>query len=253
MELKDKVIAVTGAAQGLGQAITQGLIHQGVRVVLIDRNEEALANTARELTKSGGLVSYQVADVTNEKQVESVFANIANDYQQLNGLVNSAGIMRDGMLLKVKDGKVVDKMSKQQFQSVLDVNVTGTFLCAREAAAQMIATQSQGVLINISSVSRSGNMGQSNYSASKSAVSTMTVTWAKELARFGIRTGCIAPGLVETDMARQMRPEMLERFLATVPLRRLADPKEMGHCIQFMFENDYFTGRTIELDGGTRV
>ena len=96
-------------------------------------------------------------------------------------------------------------------------------------------------------------MGQSNYSASKSAVSTMTVTWAKELARYGIRTGCIAPGLVETDMARQMRPEMLERFLSTVPLRRLADPAEMGHSVKFIFENDYFTGRTIELDGGTRV
>lgn len=96
-------------------------------------------------------------------------------------------------------------------------------------------------------------MGQTNYSASKSAVSTMTVSWGKELARYNIRTGCIAPGLVETAMARQMRPEMLEKFLSTVPLKRLADAAEMGHCAKFIFENEYFTGRTIELDGGTRV
>ena len=161
--------------------------------------------------------------------------------------------MRDGMLLKVKDGKVLDKMSKQQFQSVIDVNVTGTFLCAREAARHMIETNSEGVIINVSSVSRGGNMGQSNYSASKSAVATMTVTWAKALARFNIRTGCIAPGLVNTAMAMQMRPEMRERFISTVPLRRLAEVEELGHAAKFIFENDYFTGRTLELDGGTRV
>lgn len=255
MELSDKVIAVTGAAQGLGKAIAQTLITQNAKVVLIDRNEEVVKATVQELESNnvGIKVSYKVADVTDEDEVSTVFEEIATQHKQLNGLVNSAGIMRDGMLLKVKDGVVVDKMSKQQFQSVMDVNVTGTFLCAREAAQQMILTQSQGVIINISSVSRAGNIGQSNYSASKSAVATMTVTWARELARYGIRTGCIAPGLVETDMARQMRPEMLERFLSSVPLRRLADPDEMGHCIKFIFENEYFTGRTIELDGGTRV
>lgn len=252
MDLKNKVVAVTGAAQGLGLAISQVLALAGARLVLIDRNEEKLKTVASELTQRFA-VSYQVADVLDERQVEQCFANIATQYGQLNGLINSAGIMQDGLLLKVKDGQVVDKMSKQQFQGVLDVNVTGTFLCTREAASQMINTGSQGLIVNISSVSRAGNMGQTNYSASKAAVATMTVTWAKELARYGIRTGCIAPGLVETDMAKQMRPDMIERFLSTVPLKRLAQPEEMGHCIKFMFENEYFTGRTIELDGGTRV
>ena len=191
--------------------------------------------------------------MTSEFDVESVFQQSAQDFKQLNGLINSAGIMRDGMLLKVKDGQVAKKMSLEQFQSVLDVNVTGTFLCAREAATQMIELGCSGVLINLSSVSRAGNMGQTNYSASKAAVATMTVTWAKELAKFGIRAACIAPGLVNTAMARQMRPEMMEMFLSTVPLRRLAQVEELGHTAKYIFENDYLTGRVIELDGGTRV
>lgn len=253
MNIKDKVIAITGAAQGLGRAMADVLAEQGARIALVDLQEEALVLAQQELKAKGVEAEYFVVNVTNEEQVEQAFAAIRQKFGQLNGLINSAGIMRDGLLLKVKEGKVVDKMSHQQFQSVLDVNLTGTFLCSREAATQMIESKSEGVIINISSVSRAGNMGQTNYSASKSAVATMTVSWGKELARYGIRTGCIAPGLVETAMAAQMRPEMRERFLSTVPLRRLADVEELGHAAKFIFENDYFTGRTLELDGGTRI
>jgi len=225
----------------------------GANITLIDMQEDAVKQAAKEISELGVNAIGYALNVTDEEQVESTFNQIVSDFGKINGLMNSAGIMRDGMLLKVKDGKVVGKMSKQQFQSVLDVNVTGTFLCGREAAAKMIETQSEGVIINVSSVSRGGNMGQTNYSASKSAVSTMTVSWGKELARFNIRTGCIAPGLVNTAMAAQMRPEMLERFLSTVPAGRLAEVEELGHAAKFIFENDYFTGRTLELDGGTRV
>jgi len=253
MNIKDKVIAITGAAQGLGRAMADVLAEQGARIALIDMQEDALKVAQQELNAKGIDVEYFVVNVTVEQEVEQAFAAIRQRFGQVNGLINSAGIMRDGLLLKVKEGKVVDKMSQKQFQSVLDVNVTGTFLCSREAATQMIESQSEGVIINISSVSRAGNMGQTNYSASKSAVATMTVSWGKELARYGIRTGCIAPGLVETAMAAQMRPEMRERFLNTVPLRRLADVEELGHAAKFIFENDYFTGRTLELDGGTRI
>lgn len=253
MDLNNAVIAVTGAAQGLGRAMAEALSEQGAHIALLDMQEEALNQAAAELREKDVRAEPFVVNVTDEAAVEQAFAAVAETFGQLNGLINSAGIMRDGMLLKVKEGKVVDKMSKHQFQSVMDVNVTGTFLCGREAAATMVNTGSQGVIINISSVSRGGNMGQTNYSASKSAVSTMTVSWGKELARFGIRTGCIAPGLVDTAMAAQMRPEMIERFLSTVPLRRLAQVEELGHAAKFIFENDYFTGRTLELDGGTRV
>ncbi|MDP5030502.1 SDR family oxidoreductase [Paraglaciecola sp.] len=253
MQLKDSVIAITGAAQGLGKAMALEFAAQGAHIALLDMQAEALDATAAELAVLGVRAKGFVVNVTDEAQVESTFAAIIAEFGQLNGLINSAGIMRDGMLLKVKEGKVVDKMSRQQFQSVLDVNVTGTFLCSREAAAQMVESKSTGVIINLSSVSRAGNMGQTNYSASKAAVATMTVSWGKELARFGIRTGCIAPGLVDTAMAQQMRPEMRELFIKSVPAGRLADVKELAHAAKFIFENDYFTGRTLELDGGTRV
>ncbi|MFT4939302.1 MAG: 3-oxoacyl-[acyl-carrier protein] reductase [Paraglaciecola sp.] len=253
MNLKDKVIAITGAAQGLGRAMAEEFAKQGAHIALLDMQEDALKAAVTELTSYGIKAQYFVLNVADEQQVENTFKQVAESFGQLNGLINSAGIMRDGMLLKVKDGKVVDKMSHKQFQSVMDVNVTGTFLCSREAATQMIETASKGVIINLSSVSRAGNMGQTNYSASKAAVATMTVSWAKELARYGIRTGCIAPGLAETPMAAQMRPEFREMFINSVPLKRLADADELAHAAKFIFENDYFTGRTLELDGGTRV
>lgn len=253
MNLKNQVVVITGAAQGLGKAMAEEFAKQGAHIALLDMQAEAVESAASEIEKLGVKASGYAVNVTDEKQVEDTFAKIAADFGQINGLINSAGIMRDGMLLKVKEGKVVKKMPLDQFQSVLDVNVTGTFLCSREAATQMIETNSKGVIINLSSVSRAGNVGQTNYSASKAAVATMTVSWGKELARFGIRTGCIAPGLVETAMAAQMRPEMREMFINTVPLRRLADVEELAHAAKFIFENEYFTGRTLELDGGTRV
>jgi 3-oxoacyl-[acyl-carrier protein] reductase len=253
MNLQDQVIVITGAAQGLGKAMAEELAKKGAHIALLDLQAEAVAAAVADIEKLGVKAYGYVVNVTDEKQVEETFAKVAADFGQINGLINSAGIMRDGMLLKVKEGKVVDKMPLQQFQSVLDVNVTGTFLCSREAAAQMVETKSKGVIVNISSVSRAGNAGQTNYSASKAAVATMTVTWSKELARFGIRTGCIAPGLVETAMAAQMRPEMREMFIKSIPAQRLAEVEELAHAAKFIFENDYFTGRTLELDGGTRV
>ncbi|GGD53471.1 SDR family oxidoreductase [Lacimicrobium alkaliphilum] len=253
MQLTDKIIAITGAAQGLGLAMAKHLSHSGARVAMLDMQQGPLDEAVALVKEQGGEAIGFVVNVTDEKDVEQTFADIKTQFGALHGLINSAGIMRDGLLLKVKDGQVVDKMSHQQFQSVIDVNITGTFLCAREAAQAMVETQSKGVIVNISSVSRAGNAGQSNYSASKAAVAAMTVTWAKELARFGIRTGCIAPGLVETAMAAQMRPDMRERFLSTVPLRRLAEPDEVASAARFIFENEYFTGRVLELDGGTRV
>jgi 3-oxoacyl-[acyl-carrier protein] reductase len=253
MNLQNQVVVITGAAQGLGKAMAEEFAKQGAHIALLDMQAEAVEAAAADIEKFGVKASGYAVNVTDEKQVEQTFAKVAADFGKINGLINSAGIMRDGMLIKVKEGKVVDKMPLQQFQSVLDVNVTGTFLCSREAATQMVETKSKGVIVNISSVSRAGNAGQTNYSASKAAVATMTVSWAKELARFGIRTGCIAPGLVETAMAAQMRPEMREMFIKSIPAKRLADVEELAHAAKFIFENEYFTGRTLELDGGTRV
>jgi 3-oxoacyl-[acyl-carrier protein] reductase len=191
-------------------------------------------------------------DVTNEAQVMKTFEDIVIDFGHVDGLINNAGILRDGLLVKVKDGQI-SKMSLEQFDTVMNVNVTGTFLCGREAAVKMIETKRKGVIINISSVARAGNIGQTNYSASKAAVATMATSWARELARYGIRAAAIAPGIVHTAMADQMKPEAIERLKQMVPVGRMGEPGEIAHAAKYILENDYFTGRVLEIDGGMRM
>ncbi|MDL2045217.1 SDR family NAD(P)-dependent oxidoreductase, partial [Vibrio parahaemolyticus] len=168
MELANKVIAITGAGQGLGKQMALSLAESGAHLALIDLNSDQLSETQAECESLGVTARFYVADVTDEQQVCGAFEQIEVDFKQLNGVINNAGIMRDGMFIKVKDGQI-NTMSLEQFQSVLDVNVTGSFLCGREASKVMLNTDSKGVLINISSVARAGNIGQTNYSASKAA------------------------------------------------------------------------------------
>ncbi len=252
MELKGSVIAITGAGQGLGQMMAIVLAQSGAELALLDMNEQALLDTQKQCHMLGTKAFVYNVDVTSELQVEQTFNCIVDDFGQLDGLINNAGILRDALLVKSKDGKVT-KMSLEQFNSVIDVNLTGTFLCGREAAAKMIETQRKGVIINISSVARSGNIGQSNYSASKAAVAAMATCWAKELARYGIRAAAIAPGIVQTSMAESLKAEAIERLNSMVPVGRIGEPAEIAHAAKYIFENDYFTGRILEVDGGLRM
>jgi len=144
-------------------------------------------------------------------------------------------------------------MTLEQWQAVIDVNLTGVFLCGREAAERMIRLGNGGLIINVSSVSKVGNAGQSNYSAAKAGVTAMAAVWARELARYGIRAASIAPGFTRTDLLAGMPPEMLEKVTAPIPLRRLGMPEEVAHAAVFVAENDYFTGRALDLDGGLRL
>ncbi|WKE66844.1 SDR family oxidoreductase [Gallaecimonas kandeliae] len=252
MNLKNAVIAITGAGRGLGQSMAVMLAENGAKIALIDVNGDDLATSKSLVEGAGSEARCYECNITDEAAVEATFKQIGEDFGTLNGLINNAGIMRDGMLLKAKDGQLT-KMSLEQFQSVINVNVTGTFLCGREAAATMVAKGAKGVIINISSVSRSGNMGQTNYSASKAAVATMAVTWGKELSRYGIRTGAIAPGVIKTAMTDQMKPEAIARMEQAIPVGRLGLPEEIAHGVKFIFENDYFTARVLEIDGGIRI
>lgn len=253
MDLQGKVIAITGGGQGLGRAMALDLAAKGAKLALIDLNEEQLQETVKLIEEAGSQARYYMANVAVEEAVEGVFKQIVSDFNALDGLVNNAGITRDGLFIKAKDGQVVAKMTLQQWQQVIDVNLTGVFLCAREAAAQMIELGSKGVIINISSISRSGNMGQTNYTAAKSGVAAMAVTWAKELSRYGIRVAAVAPGFIETAMTAGMKPEALEKVCAGIPMRRLGVPAEIAHSVRYILENDYFTGRVIECDGGLRI
>ncbi len=254
MELTNKTIAITGGGRGLGAAIAKRLATQRCKLALIDIDEQTLEQCAAECVTAGApQVEIYKANVAKEDDVESLFQQIAADFGALHGLVNNAGITRDALTLKYKDGEQVSKMSMEQWQAVIDVNLTGVFLCGREAAAKMIEFGSGGCIVNISSISRSGNMGQLNYSAAKAGVQAMAVVWAKEFARFGIRAASIAPGFIGTEMVMAMKPEAREKMTAGIPLRRMGEPDEIARTVQFILENDYVSGRCIDVDGALRL
>ncbi|OZG74030.1 3-oxoacyl-ACP reductase [Hahella sp. CCB-MM4] len=253
MQVKDAVVAITGGGQGLGRSMALYLAAKGARLALIDMLEDKLNETVKLCEEAGGQAKGYVCNVAKEDQVEATFSAISQDFGGLDALVNNAGILRDGMLLKAQDGKVTKKLSLEQWQAVIDVNLTGVFLCGREAAVQMIESGRKGCIINISSVSRAGNFGQTNYSAAKSGVVAMTVAWAKELARYGIRSMAIAPGFIQTEMTASMKPEALEMMTKQIPLRRMGQPDEIAHTVAYIIENDYVSGRVVEVDGGIRI
>ncbi|KPX08925.1 3-ketoacyl-ACP reductase [Pseudomonas syringae pv. daphniphylli] len=208
---------------------------------------------SQPVRRSGSMLApIYLCNVANEEQVVDTVNKVAEDFGAIHGLVNNAGILRDGLLVKVKDG-VMTKLSLAQWQSVIDVNLTGVFLCTREVAAKMIEQKSQGATINISSISRAGNIGQTNYSAAKAGVAAATVTWARELARYGIRVAGVAPGFIETEMTGSMRTEALEKMTSAIPLKRMGKPDEIAHSVAYILENDYFSGRILELDGAMRI
>ena len=253
MDIRHKTIVVTGAGRGIGRAIALQLARRGADVALFDLTAAELEET-RALCEAEAVQArcYRV-NVVDESEVSAAMTRVATDFARLDGLVNNAGIVRDALLVKVKDGTVVGRMTMDQWNAVIGVNLSGVFLCAREAAAHMIELGKGGVIVNISSISRVGNAGQSNYSAAKAGVESMGVVWAKELARYGIRVGSVAPGFTHTEILASMRPEVLDKLTAPVPLKRLGKPDEIAHAVLFIFENDFFTGRCLEVDGGLRL
>ena len=253
MDLSGKRIVVTGGAQGIGYAIAETLAAAGADLALFDMNETGLAQAAERLRAGGTNVGTYAVNVADEAQVDAAMDAVVSAHGRLDGLVNNAGILRDALLVKVKDGEITGRMSLQQWQQVIDVNLTGVFLCGRAAAERMIRLGSGGVIVGISSISRHGNAGQSNYSAAKAGVVALTTVWARELARYGIRTGAVAPGFVATEILSGMKPEALEKALAPVPLKRLGEAAEIADAVRFIFENDFFSGRCIDLDGGLRL
>lgn len=253
MKLEGKTIVITGAARGLGAAMARRLSAHKPKLALVDLDAERLGEVRQACEQAGAEVRGYAANVADENDVTALFKQVRKDFGSLDGLVNNAGITRDALLVKFKDGKLVSKMSLDQWQSVLAVNLTGVFLCGREAAQHMVELGSPGVIVNISSISRAGNMGQTNYSATKSAVEAMAVTWAKELARYGIRCASVAPGFISTEMVAAMKPEAREKLTSMIPLRRMGEPDEIAHTVEFIFLNDYVSGRCFEIDGALRL
>ena len=253
MNLNGKVVLITGAARGLGAAMARALATKHAALALVDRDAGALEGVRAELESSGTTARAYTADVAAERDVISVYDRVVADFGALDVSVANAGILRDGLLVKAKDGVIQDKLSLQNWQAVIDVNLTGVFLCGREAAERMIRLGRGGCIVNVSSISRHGNFGQSNYSAAKAGVAALTVVWAKELARHAIRVNAIAPGFVRTEILAAMKPEALAKTAALVPAGRLGEPQEIAHTLLYILENDYLDGRIVEVDGGLRL
>ena len=253
MNVERSIIAITGAGGGLGAAMARRFAARGARLALLDFRADMLDGLVAELAPGDADCLALSCDVSDEAQVDEAFARIAQHYGGLDVLVNNAGITRDALTLKFRDGERVSRMSLDDWKAVVDVNLTGVFLCGRAAAEHMIRAGQGGLIVNISSISRAGNMGQANYSATKAGVAAMTVTWSKEFARYGIRVNTISPGFIGTDILNAMKPEALAKLTAMIPAGRIGDPDEIAHTVQYLVENDYVNGRNIEIDGALRL
>jgi 3-oxoacyl-[acyl-carrier protein] reductase len=245
MELRDLKAIVTGGARGMGAHFVRRLAEAGARVAAGDLDEAGLA------ALPGG-VERRRLDVADEADVQAFVAWAAERLGGLNALVNNAGIIRDGLLVKRdRASGAVTTLPRADWDAVIGVNLTGATLMAREVVAWMARAGARpGVVGNISSVARHGNRGQSNYVAAKAALAANTVTWAREFAPFGVRVGAVAPGMIETPMTQGMNQKARDALVAAIPVGRIGQPEDVWKAVRFVVECDYFDGRCVDVDGG---
>lgn len=252
MKISEAQAVVTGAARGLGRHFALALLREGARVVAGDINPAGLRSLKAEAAPLPGRLTVMEVDVAAEGAVKEFVKAAAGEMDGLNVLINNAGILRDGVLV-AKDDAGVRGLPLSQWSKVVDTNLTGQFLMAREAVAVMLERGARGVIVNISSLARAGNPGQSNYAASKAGLDACTRTWALELAPFGIRVAGVAPGVIDTPILEAISETALAGLLAAIPLGRLGTVEEVWQAVNFILSCDFFTGRTIEVDGGAAM
>ena len=250
MRLKDRVALVTGGGAGIGKATGARFAEEGATVVICDINAIAGEAAAAEIGADFYLVDISDRQAVQE-WVEAVFAK----HGRIDILVNNAGVLRDGQLVKWKNGEVVGQMTEQDFDLVISVNLKGVFNCTQAVVPVMIK-QNSGVILNASSiVGLDGNFGQTNYIATKAGVIGMTKVWARELGRYGIRVNAVAPGFTLTEMVRQMPDKILDGMKAHTPLRRLGEPRDIANAYLFLASDEasFITGDVLRVDGGIVV
>jgi 3-oxoacyl-[acyl-carrier protein] reductase len=250
--LKEKVVIVTGAATGIGRATALRFACEGARIAAWDVNAEGADALVRELTEAGGEAIFQRVDVSNRTSVEEAAAGVVARWGAIHVLINNAGILRDAMLVKCKEGVPPVLMSDEQFDAVIAVNLKGVFVCTRAVAPFMISGGG-GVILNASSVvGLYGNFGQTNYVAAKSGVIGMTKVWARELGKYGIRVNAVAPGFISTAMTRNMPEKVLDRMRAGTPLRRLGEPADIANAYLWLASDaaSFVHGTVLSVDGG---
>ena len=245
MKLEDLKIIVTGAASGMGAHFAKQLHAAGAKVAVGDVNEALLAELPQGIAR-------RKLDVSSEGDVTAFVDWASKELGGLNGLVNNAGIIRDGLIVKAdRETKAIKRFPTEDLQAVLAVNLMGATMMVREVAAKMAETGTKpGVIVNMSSLSRHGNRGQTAYVAAKAALAANTVTWAREFASFGIRVTAIAPGMVETPMTKGMNQKARDALVQAIPVGRIGTVDDLWLAVKFALECDYFNARTVDVDGG---
>ena len=255
MQLKNSVIVITGAASGIGEAAAIALAAAGASIVLGDMNKEGLEAVTQKIIASGGKAAAIVLNVTDEDSVQAFMDFAIAQFGSINVVLACAGIIRDSFLVTPdrETGKVKKFMTTDQFKQVIDVNMTGVFITLREAVIRMVDNKWEGVLIPLSSINKSGELGQLNYASTKASIALWPKILAGEFHARGIkniRVAAIAPGYVETPILSSIKPEVLQGIINEIPLGRLVKTDEIIATIKFIVENNAIHGTTLEVSGG---
>jgi len=242
-DLKDKVVLITGSARGIGFTIAERFAREQALVLILDLAQEAVDNAVAKLREQGGSAFGYVANVTDAKGVEELFARIVSEHGRIDVLINNAGVTRDNLMIRMKE---------EEWDLVLNINLKGAFICTQKVFKHMMKARS-GSIINISSViGIMGNSGQANYAASKGGMIAFTKSCAKEFASRGIRVNAVAPGFIETEMTATLSDEIRAEYAKVIPMSKMGTPTDVAKLCLFLAseESGYITGQTIAVDGG---
>lgn len=249
MRLKDKLALITGGAAGIGLATAKRFVQEGARVIICDVNQQAGEAAVQEL---GVAAEFSTVDVTDKASVDKWIQGVVEKHGRADILINNAGIVRDSLLVKIKDGELVKQMPEADFDLVIAINLKGVFNCTQAVAPTMIR-QGGGVILNATSiVGIDGNIGQTNYIATKAGVIGMTKAWARELGRHNVRVNAVAPGFTATDIISSMPEKIIEGMKARTPLGRMGQPEDIANAYLFLAseEASFISGVVLRVDGG---
>ena len=255
MRLENRVAIITGGAAGIGKATAERFAQEGARIAICDVNQAAGEAMVQALNAQKAVHRFDQVDVTDRQAVQAWIDDVAEQYGQIDVLINNAGVLRDNLLVKVKAGELVKQKPEADFDLVIAVNLKGVFNCTQAVAPVMIRQQG-GVILNATSVvGLDGNFGQTNYVATKAGVIGMTKVWARELGRYNIRVNAIAPGFTATEMVLAMPDKVLENMKSHTPLGRLGQPLDIANGYLFLASDEaaFITGTVLRVDGGIVV
>lgn len=248
MNIKKATILITGGANGIGKQLAKDLQTSAEKIIIIDKDIRSI----EKLKQTDSLIESFNCDLTDHQQVEITINKIFERFK-VNIIINNAGLIRNFPLVSLLD-KEHTKKNISSWQDTIATNLNATFYVTSFSAQKMIDTRTKGVIINMGSISATGNIGQSAYSAAKAAINALTVTWSKELAMFGIRTAAIAPGFFDAGSTHNSLSEtQIKQWQENIPLKRMGNIKEIFSAVEFIITNDYFNGKILEIDGGLRI